>query len=375
MVRRPSMWRTIFFSMMNLDDTYQLSLLLTERCNLRCSYCYCDKRQQAVMSFDVARRAIDETVSAGCKKLRLLLMGGEPFMDFDLLRRVVEYARDHVENVHIKTVSNGTLIHGEVQQWLYENRDSVFVSVSLDGDRENHNRNRCGSYDKIDFPFFIRTYGKEAEASMVASTENLDSLCHNVQHVEGLGFNVKCVLADDDNWDAERDCPRLAEQLDRLIQYYLTHPERKPFTVLRESLGNVNTQMNIGHCRPFVNMHCVAPDGQRYACHRCTPYYNNGAWQILETDTVSSDGGIMESCASCVARNVCCVCPALVHSLRNNKPMAATMCRLFRVVHRANAAFVAQLFLSHPEHPYIKSMQHPAEMIDGARSILTHLAL
>lgn len=356
-------------------NTYQLTLLITERCNLHCAYCYCNGGSRTVMTFEVAKQAIDEVVALGHKHVKLLLMGGEPFLNFKLLREVVEYAEKHCEVVQIKTVSNGTLIHGEIQDWLIQHRESLFVSLSLDGDRESHNRNRCNSYDQIDFPFFIQTYGKNAEANMVVVPDNLDNLSHNVQYVEQMGFRVKCVLADDEGWIAERDCPRLAEQLDKLIQHYTTHPEVTPFTMLREPLDKVEKPSDEDYCKPFENTHCVAPDGQHYACHRCTPYYNNGAWKIAEIEKVSADGGIMDGCSECVAKHICCVCPALTHSLRSNRERATTMCKLFRVVHRANAAFVAQLFLEHPQHPYIQQLPRPVETISGAQSILNKLHL
>lgn len=60
------------------------------------------------------------------------------------------------EYYHFSVTTNGTLIHGEIKRWLYENRDKITLKLSLDGNRKSHNINRSNSFDKIDLDFLFR---------------------------------------------------------------------------------------------------------------------------------------------------------------------------------------------------------------------------
>lgn len=355
-------------------STYQLSLLVTEKCNLRCSYCYCDKGRKGVMDIGTAKNSIDVVMNTiGNDRLNLLLMGGEPFLAFDRVKEIVDYVREKYSkcNVTIKTVTNGTLVHGDVQRWMEANKDLFFASLSVDGDRDSHNKNRCNSFDNIDFDFFTHLYGNRSEASMVVSPNNLKQLAHNVTVVEDMGFNVKCVLADDCLWDMGQDVELLTEQLTSLMNHYLSNQERMPFTMLREPLQNIgNTHSE--KCRPWENVICIDMDGKRWGCHRCTPFYNNGTWKITH-DLIGLDGrNLLKKCNKCSVVSVCCTCPALVASLCNKQELAETMCALFKVVHMANAVFVARLFLESPNHVYLrnKNANELQKMINGAQIII-----
>ncbi len=363
------------------NTTYQLSLLITERCNLRCSYCYCDKRRESTMTIETAKQAIDEAkVAIGDSQLRLLLMGGEPFMEFDLICQIVDYVRTnyHDHQVIVKTVTNGTLVHGAVQQWLTENKDIFHTCLSLDGSREVHNRNRCGSYDKIDIRFFLRTYGANAEVNMVACPENMDQLASSVIKLHEQGFRVKCVLADDCHWDSSRDPDRWAKQLAILSEYYLQHPEFMPFSQLCESLNYVGNHTVPEICQPDHNMHCIDTQGVRYGCHRCTPYFNNGAWYIMPKDISLMEYKVIhDECYRCPAQIICCSCPALVASLQYDARLGAAMCAMFQVTHKANAALIARMFVECPEHIRIRQMNNATkrDFIIGAQMILNDLKI
>ena len=362
-----------------MNSSYQLSLLITEQCNLRCSYCYCDKRRNGEMPYEAATKAINDTMKAtGSAPLKLLLMGGEPFLAFDLMRQIVEYIRTRYpeRKVIVKTVTNGTLVHGEVQKWLTQNKDIFYTCLSLDGSREDHNRNRCNSYDKIDIDFFIRTYGDDAEVSMVACPESMDHLASNVIELQERGFRVKCVLADDCHWDIEKDPKRWSEQLGELIDYYLNHPEMMPFNQLREALNIVGGNLTSEKCMPGMNSHCIDTDGNYYECHRCTPYFNNDTWHIPTGKSLSANSDLLHiGCSQCPAQKICLSCPALVASLKDDSQLAQTMCAMFKVTHLSNAVFVARLFTECLEHIRLRQMNDAVkrDYINGAQLLLNNL--
>lgn len=333
------------------------------------------------MDFVTAKAAIDSTMSAadGCA-VKLLLMGGEPFLAFGLMKEITAYIRQQYpgRKVMIKTVTNGTLVHFEVQRWLEENKDIFMASLSLDGTRETHNRNRCGSYDNIDFGFFTRIYGKKAEASMVACPENLESLAHSVKHVESLGFTAKCVLADDCKWDAKRDVPLLAEQLGLLIEHYIGNPEQIPVTLLRKAINLVGHPAPTERCRPGKNSHCITADNHHLACHRCSQYYNNDTWAIVAEElALDAEERIIPNCNTCPAWSVCCACPALTASLHDKPELAMTTCLLFKTMLMANAAFVARLFIESPNHVYLRGRPglEKKALIEGAQTIIERISI
>lgn len=364
---------------MEYCSSYQLSLLITERCNLSCSYCYCDKRRSRVMPIETALKAISDTLdSIGSRHLRILLMGGEPFLEFDVIKQITHYVRTRCTNNHImiKTVTNGTLVHGEIQEWLTVNKDIFHTCLSLDGKRDVHNLNRCNSYDKIDIDFFLRTYGDDSEVSMVVCPENMDQLAINVLFLQKLGFRVKCVLADDCHWIRDRDIPKWAKQLEILSDFYLQHPDCMPFSQLCESLNIIGSGAISEKCMPGFNSHCINVDGNRYDCHRCTPYYNNGIWHFSNNDhSISKSEVLLKECYSCPARPICCSCPALVCSLKGDIELGITMCSLFKVTHMANAALFARMIISCPNHIRLQKMNDSTKrnFITGVQLIVNNL--
>jgi len=142
---------------------HQIILSLTNKCNLRCVYCYAETGADfTTMKWDVAKDAIDslisETLSFGNKEFSILFHGGgEAFVEYILLQQCVEYAKERAEVEGLKAsfsaVTNATLITPERAQWL---KDSGFThfTISLDGVKEVHNRQRphfkgIESFDKV----------------------------------------------------------------------------------------------------------------------------------------------------------------------------------------------------------------------------------
>src|SRR3989344_9241454 len=142
---------------------HQIILSLTNKCNLRCVYCYAETGSDfTTMKWDVAKDAIDslisKTISFGSKEFSILFHGGgEAFVEYILLQQCVEYAKERAEveglQASFSAVTNATLITPERAQWL---KDCGFThfTISLDGVKEVHNRQRphfkgIESFDKV----------------------------------------------------------------------------------------------------------------------------------------------------------------------------------------------------------------------------------
>ena len=112
------------------DDVGMLSLLVIQGCNLRCTYCYGDGGQyqdSGVMDFDIAKNAVDYLIYKSNKtKLTICFFGGEPLLNFPLIKRVVEYCHKKIENsekvINFSMTTNGTLLTPEIDEFIINNR-------------------------------------------------------------------------------------------------------------------------------------------------------------------------------------------------------------------------------------------------------------
>lgn len=158
-------------------DCSQLILELTEACNLRCKYCiYGDSNENyrtfsnKKMTFEIAKKAMDMIIPIAAKKgLALTFYGGEPLIEFGLMKKCIEYFKKNYkgEVVTINFTSNLTLMTKEIADYLYENR--VSITCSLDGNKKIHNSNRVyqsgkGSFDDTirGLKLLLEAYGSHA---------------------------------------------------------------------------------------------------------------------------------------------------------------------------------------------------------------------
>ncbi|MCL2717206.1 MAG: radical SAM protein [Lachnospiraceae bacterium] len=140
----------------NAGHIQQLILNVTEDCNLRCKYCYLSEsydytrnRTERKMQFATAKTAMDKfferienikLFNPG-KKCGITFYGGEPLLNFQLIYDSIEYAKKNCPVTPIfNMTTNGTLLKDEILDYLIDN--NVSISISLDGDKENHDRNR-----------------------------------------------------------------------------------------------------------------------------------------------------------------------------------------------------------------------------------------
>ena len=166
----------------------QLTLQVTQQCNLRCSYCaysgiYENSRTHSSkrMNFETAARAIDFFLQRNTELSDVVIgfYGGEPLLEFDLIKRCVEYAKSQVEGKRIRfnITTNGTLLNDHIVDYLVENDFSL--GISIDGPEQEHNVNRKfangdGSFNAImdNIRRVKERYPEYGQAIMVLTTLN-----------------------------------------------------------------------------------------------------------------------------------------------------------------------------------------------------------
>lgn len=262
-------------------DQKKIMILLTEACNLNCVYCYEHYKNPRKMDFSVAKRILDEfysTTKPGDTTL-IEVFGGEVFMNFELVKQIDDYVMTNYgdRTNYFETTTNGTLIHGEVQEWLSERKDRYMISLSLDGTREMHNKNRPfingkGSYDSIDIDFFLKTWS-DCQAKLTMSGLSLPNLAEGIIAIHELGFVCDATLSTGVDWNYFENEELFTQQLSKLVDYYVANPDKELCTMLNYDLRLVFSTLNknLRFCGAGEMTRCYDLDGNVYPCQGFAP--------------------------------------------------------------------------------------------------------
>ena len=269
-----------------------LCLHIAHSCNLNCSYCFASQGkyhgERALMSFEVGKQALDFLVanSKGRRNLEVDFFGGEPLMNFDVVKQLVAYARsiekDAGKNFRFTLTTNGVLIDDDVRD--FANRECSNVVLSLDGRREVHDRFRVdyagnGSWERIVPKFQKLVEAREGKNYYMRGTfthANPDFL-EDIKTMLDLGFNElsmePVVCAEDDPSALTReDLPIVLEQYEKLAELMLErHREGRPFTFYHYMIdlkGGPCIYKRISGCGSGTEYMAVTPWGDLYPCHQ-----------------------------------------------------------------------------------------------------------
>jgi len=269
-----------------------LCLHVAHTCNLNCSYCFASQGKyhgdRATMSYEVGKQALDFLVanSGTRRNLEVDFFGGEPLMNFQVVKDLVSYARsiekEKGKNFRFTLTTNGVLVDDDVIEWA--NKECSNVVLSLDGRKEIHDRFRVdyagnGSWEKIvpKFQKFVEARkGKEYYMRGTFTHANPDFL-KDIQQMLDLGFNelsmepVVCA-AGDPSALTEEDLPIVMEQYEKLAELMLEKDKQgKPFTFYHYMLdlsGGPCIYKRISGCGSGTEYIAVTPWGDLYPCHQ-----------------------------------------------------------------------------------------------------------
>ncbi len=343
-----------------------VTITLTHACNLSCVYCYEAHRATASMDFDTAYRIISAELNRqdDYELVELSLFGGEPFLQFELIKRLVAAvnAGEWEKDYYFAADTNGTLVHGEVQDWLIKNRDSFICVLSFDGTREMHNANRCNSADLIDLDFFREHYGDE-DIKMTISPATLPTLADGVIYLHEKGFTVSCNLAYGIDWNDEFSTEILERELSKLIDYYIAHPQITPCSMLEMGIDTVafGADKVYRFCGCGIDMAAYDVDGKAYPCHLFMPLAA-GAEKAALADRLHFYENeipldcIEDKCKSCIIKGICPTCYGSNYIATGDiYRHDDSYCKLTKIIMKARSYFkgrqweLGQLKLSHDD--------------------------
>lgn len=334
-------------------------LVITENCNLKCSYCYEAAHSRRSMPLDIARQALDRHLNEGdFDEVEVDFHGGEPFLNFELMKQLSEWtwARTWSRPLIFFATTNGTLVHGEIQTWLTQNARRFWCGLSLDGTPEMHNRNRSNSSSRIDVDFFLKTWPHQP-VKMTVSPTTLSSLAEGVIYLHERGFSLNCNLAAGLNWEAvPAALEKFSEQLRLLVNYYLDHPKIAPCNLLDiplRRLAFAEQEMAPGFepaprwCGIGRNMVAVDVEGGDYPCQVLLPFAGAPSAAPPRRAFDPCDALRDPRCGGCRLEPLCPTCYASNHNVRGNLARRdATECQFFGLRARASAYMLGEMLTS-----------------------------
>ena len=269
-----------------------LCLHVAHTCNLNCSYCFASQGkyhgERAVMSLEVGKQAIDFLIanSQGRHNLEVDFFGGEPLMNWEVVKDIVKYARsiekENGKNFRFTLTTNGMLIDDEVID--FSNREMSNVVLSLDGRREIHDRYRVdyagnGSWEKVvpKFQKFVKARGDKSYYIRGTFTHANPDFLKDIKCMLDLGFTelsmepVVCAPGDPEGLTGS-DIEIVKQQYEELAQLMLErHREGRDFTFYHYMIdlkGGPCIYKRISGCGSGTEYMAVTPWGDLYPCHQ-----------------------------------------------------------------------------------------------------------
>ena len=314
-----------------------LCLHIAHDCNLACRYCFAEEGEyhgkRALMSLEVGKKALDFLIanSGSRRNLEVDFFGGEPLMNWQVVRELVAYGREQEKkfdkNFRFTLTTNGVLLNDEVMEFC--NREMGNVVLSIDGRKEVHDRMRpfrkgAGSYDLIVPKFQKFAESRHQDKYYVRGTfthYNLD-FAADVLHLADLGFqqiSIEPVVAPptEDYAIRKEDLPVIMEQYDLLAKEMIRrHREGRGFNFFHfmvDLTGGPCVYKRLSGCGSGTESLAVTPWGDFYPCHQfvgeepfCLGNVDQG---ILRTDICNEfkqcNVYSKQECSECFARFYC----------------------------------------------------------------------
>ena len=269
-----------------------LCLHIAHDCNLKCKYCFAQEGEyngkRSLMSFEVGKNAIDFLIknSGKRKNLEIDFFGGEPLMNFDVVKQIVEYTRSiekqHNKNFRFTITTNGVLLTDEISDYINKNMHNIVLS--LDGRKEINDNMRVkiggqGCYDTI-VPKFVKIAEDRNQMDYYVrgtfTRNNLD-FSKDVLHLADLGFkqiSVEPVVTDEaeDYAIKAEDLPIIYAEYENLAKEIIKRKKEGQFFnffhfMIDLTGGPCVTKRLVG-CGSGTEYLAVSPEGDLFPCHQ-----------------------------------------------------------------------------------------------------------
>lgn len=314
-----------------------LCLHIAHDCNLACRYCFAEEGEyhgrRALMSYEVGKQALDFLIanSGNRKNLEVDFFGGEPLMNWQVVKDLVAYGREqekiHNKNFRFTLTTNGVLLDDEIME--FANKEMANVVLSIDGRKEVHDfmrpfRKGAGSYDLVvpKFQKFAKSRGEKSYYARGTFTRHNLDFSEDVLHLTDLGFDqisVEPVVADEKEEYALKweDVPKICEEYDKLAKEMIKRKkEGKGFNFFHfmiDLTGGPCVYKRLSGCGSGTEYLAVTPWGDLYPCHQFVgeeKYLMGNVWDgVKRTDLCKEFKNCnvyaKEKCQNCFAKFYC----------------------------------------------------------------------
>lgn len=332
-----------------------LCLHVAHDCNLRCKYCFAStgsfEGKRSLMSAEVGKKAIDFVINRSGKRrnIEIDFFGGEPLMNFGVVKEIVEYAKakgkEYNKNFRFTITTNGLLLNDEIKQYINENMANIVLS--LDGTKEVNDNMRIrvdgrGCYDDIVPKFIDLAESRNQDNYYVRGTFTRHNLhfAKDVLHLADLGFkqtSVEPVVAPESEDYAlrEEDLPILFKEYENLaVQYLKRKKEGKGFNFFHFMIDLTQGPCVIKRLSGCGSGHeylAVTPEGDIYPCHQFVGHeeykmgnvFDGNLDEEIKQQFERSNVYTKPKCMNCWAKFYCSGgCPANAYQFNHdiNKP-------------------------------------------------------
>ena len=314
-----------------------LCLHIAHDCNLACQYCFAEEGEyhgrRALMSYETGKQALDFLIanSGQRRNLEVDFFGGEPLMNFDVVKQLVAYGREqeklHDKHFRFTLTTNGVLLNDGIMEFANKEMDNVVLSI--DGRKEVHDRMRpfrkgAGSYDLIVPKFQKLAESRNQERYYVRGTfthYNTD-FSNDVLHLADLGFkqiSVEPVVAQPEDPYAitEEDIPVICEEYDRLAKEMIRRKKAGEdfnfFHFMIDLEGGPCVAKRLSGCGSGTEYLAVTPWGDLYPCHQFVgneDFLMGDVWNGIKRTDIQDEFKCCnvyakEKCRNCFARFYC----------------------------------------------------------------------
>ena len=314
-----------------------LCLHIAHDCNLACKYCFAEEGEyhgrRALMSFEVGKKALDFLVANSGNRVNLEVdfFGGEPLMNWDVVKQLVAYGRSlekpNNKKFRFTLTTNGVLLNDEVMEFV--NKEMSNVVLSLDGRKEVNDRMRPFRTGKGSYDLIVPKFQKLAESRNQTNyyirgtfTRNNLDFSEDVKHFADLGFkqmSIEPVVGpEEDPYSIrEQDLPQIMEEYDKLALEYIDRYKKGNgfnfFHFMIDLTHGPCVYKRLSGCGSGTEYLAVTPWGDFYPCHQFVGnedfLMGNVDEGITKPELVKEFGNCnvysKEKCKNCFAKFYC----------------------------------------------------------------------
>ncbi len=263
------------------DIPESLNLFFTDRCNLDCQYCFVNKNghKENTLEEDSLKKSVDLLLEYPQAEKMISFSGGEPILEFSLLKNICDYAKKKAlqkrKKLHMFVATNGTLLNQKIVDYFSKN--NIAIKISLDGSKETHDKNRSfknqshlSSFKQImDNLASIDTSRLNVSISMVFTPETIDNLLDNIKFLNKKSFTAINFYPDlYANWK-KNDLIKFKQTFNKFAIYYVNlFDQNKVNNIFKnyflDSIFNKVNSNKMSNCDKLN----LSSSGQFYVCDK-----------------------------------------------------------------------------------------------------------